>query len=80
MQRGGQESVHTGADHEHGSGQRQAAIFWGEPRCRQRQVGVAGQFPSPLAGTFGECAFVVGLDPPRDAFDEPRGTLNRADH
>jgi hypothetical protein len=42
------------------------------PRCGQPQVSIAGQFPSTLAGTFGESAFVVGLDPPRDAFDEPR--------
>ncbi len=33
---------------------------------------MAGQFPSSLAGAFGEAAFVVGLHSPRDAFDEPR--------
>jgi len=42
------------------------------PRCGEPQVSVAGEFPSTLAGAFGESTFVIRLHSSRDAFDERR--------
>ena len=42
------------------------------PRSGQPQISIAGEFPSTLAGAFGESTFVIRLHSPCDAFDQPR--------
>jgi hypothetical protein len=69
---------------EDGSWQRQPGIFrqsdgfgaycWNshpDARCVQPKIGLAGPFPSPLASSFRQSAFVVRLHPPGDPFDQP---------
>ena len=40
-------------------------------RC-QAQVGIVGQFGGAAAGAFGEVTFGQSLQPPGDAFNQPR--------
>ena len=59
----------------------------GDTSCRPTSVDLRVQMRSGLQclpderqHAWGESACVVGLHPPRDMFDEPRGILKRADH